>query len=258
MRPTSRSRAPELGHAGADRRSPGRARARIALLLTAVAGSALTGLTVGNAASLGVNSANLTSFYSCTLSGSSGSTTSMFDTYVDQFSATSNFGTSTTVYTQSQNNKNRRIYIKFDLTKCSPTIPSSATVVVATLKVWATVLPSTCRTNDVFAVTASWTQSGITWNNQPFGTSTNNPASGSRTDGQTVGTASCTFTAVGYVSWTVTSDVAKFVAGTSTNNGWMIRDDAEQGGSSAVTVTYSSSHAGSVPHAPQLIVVYKK
>ena len=38
-----------------------------------------------------------------------------------------------------------------------------------------------CRTEDLFRVGASWTEAGITWNNQPFGTTVNNPATAQRT-----------------------------------------------------------------------------
>jgi hypothetical protein len=252
MRPTSRSPAPERGS-----RISGKA---VAALLAATAVSVYVGLTVGNAASLSVNSANLTTFSTCSLSGSGGGSASVFDSYVDQNGATANNATATTMDAESRNGKNRRPYLQFNLTKCSPSIPSSATVKSATLKLWVTGIPATCRTEDVFAATSSWTESGITWNNQPFGTTTNNPASGSRTDSVTVGSAgSCTVGSTGqYATWTVIADVSRFVAGPSTNYGWMIRDDSEDATGAGSTVTFGASNAASIPQAPQLVVVYKR
>jgi len=120
-----------------------------------------------------------------------------------------------------------------------------------------TTLPGVCRTEDIFATTASWTETVITWNNQPFGTTTNNPPSGSRTDAITIGAAPCQNT-IGnaYVTgWDVTSDVQGFVAGTSTNNGWMIRDDAENS-ATARNARFSTKNANLIAQAPQLTIIY--
>jgi hypothetical protein len=112
----------------------------------------------------------------------------------------------------------------------------------------------------VFAVTSAWTQSAITWNNQPFGTAINNPASGTRTDSVTMGIgAGCAIGSVAqYVPWNVTTNVASFVSGSATNFGWMIRDDVEDANGLGFAVTFSTSDAGSVPQAPQLVVTYKR
>ncbi|MEA2520369.1 MAG: Disaggregatase related repeat, partial [Actinomycetota bacterium] len=210
----------------------------------------------GFAAGLTVASGKLTVYRTCTLGGTIAASTAMFETYVDENTPTTNNGAATTMDAQSAKNKNRRSYISFDLTKCSPTIPSSATVDGATLRLWVTAIASTCRTEDIYPATASWTEGAITWNNQPFGTTLNNPSTASRTDGITIGSAACTYTAAAqYVSWTVTTDVASFVAGTLTNNGWMIRDDSEDV-NPGKTTTFGTSDAASVPQAPQLVVTY--
>jgi hypothetical protein len=147
--------------------------------------------------------------------------------------------------------------VKFDLSGCSPSVPTGATVRAATLRLYASALPSGCVTLDIFRVTATWSESGITWSNQPFGTTINNPSSASRTDSFAVGTAAgCANNAAGYVSGAdVTTDVAAFVAGTSTNFGWMIRDDAE-GSSPPRTVSFSAKDLGTLAQAPELIVTY--
>jgi len=230
-----------------------------------IAGLVLAGLVVGAglaanagfAASLSVGSQAFTPYRTCILSGTPSTTTAVLDASVRQASATSNFGTSTTNDVASASSANRRLYLKFDLSQCSPAIPASATVRLATLRMYVTVLPSVCRTIDVFRVTATWTEAAITWNNQPFGTSINNPASGA-VDTFDAGTPTgCeNRTANTYtVGGVVTSDVAAFVAGTATNFGWMLRDDVE-GSSTARTETFSAKNLGTAGQAPQLVITY--
>ena len=110
---------------------------------------------------------------------------------------------------------------------------------------------------DIFRSTASWTEAGITWNNQPFGTTLNNPASGARSGSFDVGTpAGCTNAAAGYVTGgVVTTDVASWVAGSSTNNGWMLRDDVESS-ATARTATFSAKDLGTLAQTPQLVITY--
>jgi hypothetical protein len=98
----------------------------------------------------------------------------------------------------------------------------------------------------------------VNWNSQPFGTAVNNPASASRTSSIIVGTpAACAnSTPNAYVSgWDVTPDVQAFVNGTAINNGWMIRDDVEDGAGD--TVQFANSTQGLATASPQLIVTYR-
>jgi len=216
---------------------------------------------VGYASSLAVASKNLTVYATCTLSGTTGASASVQDSYVDENAPTTTNGSAATMSSQSRNNRNRRSYVSFDLTTCAPNVPSSALVTGATLRLWVTAVPvATCRNEDVFAVTSAWSQSAITWNNQPFGTAINSPASAARTDSVTIGSgAGCTIGAAAqYVPWNVTTNVASFVSGGATNFGWMIRDDAEGANGAGFTVTFSTSDAASVPQAPQLVVTYRR
>jgi len=211
----------------------------------------------GSAASLSLTSQTLTPYRTCTISATPATTTSVIDATVRQASPTSNFGSLTSLTVASASAANQRSYLKFGLEACSPAIPSTATVRLATLRLYMTAIPAACRTIDLFRVGSSWSESGITWNSQPFGTAINNPASGSRTGTFNVGTPSgCQNQAAGYVvGGTVTSDVAAFVAGTSTNFGWMARDDVE-GSSTVRTTTLSSEELASVGQVPQLVVTY--
>lgn len=223
--------------------------------------AAVASVLTGFAASLTVTSENLAGLKSCTLSGFPASATAESGSYVDQNSATSNFGTNNAFLIRSNTTKNQRIYIQFDLTQCSPAIASSATVKLATLRMFVNNITTggTCRTEDIFRATAAWTSSTVTWNNQPFGTTLNNPASGSATSSTTVGAGSgCANTTLNsYISgWDVTTDVQAFVDGTATNRGWMVRDDSE-GSATARSIAFASSNLNNASDSPQLIVTYR-
>lgn len=212
----------------------------------------------GFAAGLSITSQRLTPYRTCTITATPATATSVTDASVRQGSATANFGTSTTNNVATGSAANRRLYVRFDLTACSPAIPSTATVRLATLRLYATALPATCRTVNIFRVTSTWTETGITWTNQPFGTTVNNPAGSSATDTFGAGTpVGCENRTTGtYLSGAnPTIDVAAFVAGTATNFGWMLRDDVE-GSGTTYTQTLSAKELGAVAQAPQLIVTY--
>ncbi|MDH4333762.1 MAG: DNRLRE domain-containing protein [Chloroflexota bacterium] len=217
-----------------------------------------SGVLTGSADSLSLTSQNFTPYRTCTITATPTTTTAVADTTARQGSPTSNFGTNSVIAVQSGVNLNIRLYIWFDLTRCSPLIPSSATVRLATLRLYMTAAPAECRVLDIFRVTASWGETTLTWNNQPFGTAINNPPTASRTGTFSVGTpVGCQNRATGvYVTGgTVTADVARFVAGSATNFGWMIRDDAE-GSATTRASQYSAKEVGTVPQEPQLVITY--
>lgn len=227
----------------------------LALALGLLVGISLIG---GAAASLSLTSQALTPYRTCTVTATPATTTAVIDATVRQGSAATNFGTITTLTVSSGSGINQRIYLKFDLTVCSPAVASSAIVRLATLRLYMTAVPAACRTLDLFPATVAWTETAITWNSQPFGTTINNPATGSRTGSFNVGTpVGCQNQTNGtYVTGgTVTSDVASFVSGGSTNFGWMIRDDAEDSATTR-TATFSAKELGTVAQAPQLVITY--
>ncbi len=213
---------------------------------------------LASAASLNLVAHNLTPYRTCTVTATPVATISVIDAGVRQANATSNFGNVTSLDIASGNGANRRTYLRFDLTNCVPAIPASAIVRLATLRLYLTAVPAVCRTIDLFPVTSSWTELGITWNNQPFGTSINNPPTASRTGSFDVGTpVGCQNRTTGayVVGGTITSDVASFVTGGASNFGWMLRDDVE-GSATTRTVTISSKQLGTIAQAPQLVVTY--
>ena len=225
---------------------------------------AFAGLIIGvttssaSAASLALTSQALTPYQTCTVTATPATATAVTDATVRQGSPTLNFGTLTSNNVSSGSAINQRTYLQFDLTTCSPAIPASAVIRLGTLRLYLTALPAVCRTIDLFASTASWTETGITWNNQPFGAGINNPPSGSRSGSFTAGTpVGCQNRTTGsyLVGGTVTSDVSNFVAGSVTNFGWMLRDDVE-GSATTRTVTFSSKELATVAQLPQLVVTY--
>jgi hypothetical protein len=153
---------------------------------------------------------------------------------------------------------NQRIYLRFDLTTCSPAIPTSAIVRLAALRLYMTAAPAACRVLDLFPATSAWGETTLTWNNQPFGTTLNNPPTGSRTGTFSVGTpGGCQNQGTGayVIGGTLTADVATFIAGTATNFGWMIRDDTE-GSATTRTATFSAKELSTVAQEPQLVITY--
>jgi hypothetical protein len=216
------------------------------------------GIGLASAASLNLVAHNLTPYRTCTVTATPTTTTSVIDAGVRQANATSNFGTVNTLDIASGNGANRRTYLRFDLTACVPAVPAAAIVRLATLRLYLTAVPAVCRTIDIFPVTSSWTETGITWNNEPLGASINNPPTASRTGSFDVGTpVGCQNRTTGayVVGGTVTSDVASFVSGSASNFGWMLRDDVE-GSATTRTVTVSSKQLGTIPQEPQLVVTY--
>jgi hypothetical protein len=229
--------------------------AAAALLVGVLIGA---GVVTGRAASLTLTSQTLTPYRTCTLTATPATATVGIDTTARQASAASNFGTLATLTVSSANTANQRTYLRFDLTRCSPAIPATAIIRLATLRLFVSALPAVCRTVDLFRSTATWTEAGLTWNNQPFGAAINNPATASRTGTFDVGTpVGCqNRTNNSYVvGGTVTTDVAAFVAGSSTNFGWMLRDDAE-GSATARTTTFSAKNLGTAAQGPQLVITY--
>jgi hypothetical protein len=230
---------------------------RLLVLAAGLVLLAALGIQVGVTSGLSLTSQALTPYRTCIVSGTPSTTTWVADASVRQLSPTTNFGTSTTNDVASLLSQNRRLHIRFDFSTCSPAIPATATVRLAMLRMYVSALPATCETLDLFRVTATWTESALTWNNQPFGTTLNNPPTASRSGSFDVGTpVGCQNRVVGFITGgVVTTDVAAWVAGSATNFGWMIRDDVENS-ATARTSTFSAKNLGTAAQAPELVVTY--
>jgi hypothetical protein len=224
-----------------------RRRPRSRWVLAIVAASLLLGSGVGVAASLGITSANLTTYTivaavplsTCTLTPSA-------DSYVDQatLQQNTNFGGVTPVQVESSQSlgfisTNKRSFVTFNLSSCS--IPAAAAVQTATLSVFLSQAPTQNRTWNINRVTAAWTENVITWANQPTSASSTSITTGT--------TSNVTLQA------TVTSDVQSFVSGSLTNNGWRFADSVED----SATVRngqFRSREFGTVAQRPTLVVNY--
>jgi hypothetical protein len=218
------------------------------LLLVAVC-VAVVATGVGFAAALAITPKSLTvhtaasavPISTCTL-------TSSADSYVAE-DDDSNFGSATAVHVRSYQtvliviptNRNRRGLVKFDIASCA--IPSAAAVKSANLTIFLNSAPNQNRTWNVHRVTGSWTESGVTWSNQPA----------------TAVTASATI-ATGTTSnvtreANVLADVASFVSGSQTNNGWRFADLVENSSTERLGQFRSREHA-TTSQRPQLVITY--
>lgn len=220
---------------------------RRASRVSRLAGFILAGTAMASLASLPSHAANLPTSSSGLASVSQATTVptttcsvdAAADTYASSLLAPSNFGGETTLRVRSDLLDNRRSFVRFDIGSCSGI--SSAEIKSATLRLRLSVAPPTSRTYAAHRITAAWTETGLTWNNQPaVGASPTSSAATGTTSNVTL-------------AWDVTADVAAFVAGTATNNGWRVNDQTESA-LAAAEGTFSSREAAS--GRPELEIVY--
>lgn len=201
------------------------------MLLVVLAATVALGMGAAFAATLGVSSARLWAGSqsltkgTCTVSAS-------VDTYVDQNSPNSSFGSASSLSVQPDVNKLRQALVVFDLSSCA--IPATGGADSATLRLRVTTAPKNSRTLTLTRATSSWSGS-TTWNTAPSvaGAATTTFASGSSNNTT--------------VNVPVTVDADDFVKGTI-NDGWRIAD----GGRAAAqdTTTFAT--------APTLVINYEK
>jgi hypothetical protein len=162
------------------------------------------------------------------------------DSHVSELLLLSNFGTSATLDVRSLLLDNARAFVRFDIGSCS--IPGNALVVGASLELRLLTAPSASRTHDVYRTTAAWTETGVTWSNQPG-------VAGTATASAEAGTApNVTLT------WDVTTDVRAFVSGTA-NHGWRLSDRTESSVTSRAA-QYGSRQHGTPGSRPMLSITY--
>ena len=173
------------------------------------------------------------------------------DSFADQDNATTNNGTATTLLIQSRqdgsNHRNQRSYLQFDFK-----FPNTTVVNSSSLNLFMTAAPIASRTYQTRkVVTTPWTETGITWNNQPCGITPNNYGTcTSVTNSQASGT-----TSNAWLSWNVASDVQGFVASPSANLGWVLNDAAEDpGNGNNFNSTFSSRENATEANRPYLQV----
>lgn len=159
------------------------------------------------------------------------------DSWVDQNAPTTNFGTDTLLDVQS-GPTNRRALVKF----AYPAVPSGCSV-TARLRLWSNSIQGT-RTLNLYEASGSWTEAGVTWNNQP--STTGSPVSFGASPASTFKTMDVSTIAANHVS--------------GTNNGFLLKDSAENNGANQKNDFHSRENTnvpllrfaygnGSVPYA---------
>jgi hypothetical protein len=213
-------------------------------LLFVVVATIAAGSSVVYAATLGVSSWHLwaggqtLTKATCTVTGA------QTDTYVDQASATSSFGSAATlgVVPSGDAPKQQWTFVKFDLSSCN--IPATGGADSATLSLYLSTAPTTSFNYDLTRVTSAWGGT-LTWNQAQSLT-----YAGSSTTSVAGGTTS------GFrISFPVTGDVDAFIKG-GADFGWRV--SATGSGQNAVkdTAKFASTDSGS--NVPTLTVNYEK
>lgn len=215
---------------------------RVAVLLAATVG---VGAGVAYAATLSVGSWHLWAGSqtltkgTCTLTGTTQST----DTYVNNTSVNSNFGTATTMLVRPNATNQQWSFVAFDLSSCA--IPTTGGADSATLKLTITSTPNTSRTLTVSPVLTAWSETGLTWTiaqTLSYGSATTTFATGTTNNAT--------------LSIPVTVDVDALIKNTSASFGWRVTD----GGSQATgdTSTFATSENNNAGRRPQLVINYEK
>jgi hypothetical protein len=154
------------------------------------------------------------------------------DAWIDQNSSGNNFGSDSILKVQSKAPRdNFRALVRFAM---PASVPQGCVVQSATLRLFAA-SGSSGRVLEAWQIASGWSESGVTWANQP----------------STTGVASTTGAANGYLQWNVTSQVnGIFAAGA--NHGFLIRDAAE--GGSGAEQQFHGREKGENP--PQLVITF--
>jgi hypothetical protein len=214
-----------------------RGRLAVGLVLAVAAGATVAA--TGHAASLALTAAKLTLFDRTVTHGTvtCTATTGIEDAFAQQDLAAATHDTTSLDVRYDSGNKNRRSFIKFNLTTCG--IPAGAAAEAATLNLFLFNAPTRARSFNVNVVTGPWSETALTWNNQP-----------------TVAAIATTTIAAGttnnvWRSADVTADVNAFLAG-GANYGWRISDPLAPNDQSQ----FSSSENSTTANRPTLVVSY--
>ncbi|HQO21198.1 MAG TPA: DNRLRE domain-containing protein [Acidobacteriota bacterium] len=160
------------------------------------------------------------------------------DSYVNQGSAGTNYGSGATMSVQSRLSQAQRTLVMFDLSA----IPEDSTINTATLELYASSAPTTGLTLNVHRITGTWTEPGVTWTNQP--------AYNSTVDASLAGG-----TTTGWKIWNIASLVQDWVDGTSDNYGLIVKGSVEND-KTAVTYAFASKENGTSGNRPILRINY--
>jgi hypothetical protein len=203
----------------------------MASLVLVVLGSRLIGGTMGAFSATTSNSAN--SFEAapsfCTDPGSQ-TVDANADAWVDQLLPLVNHGTDSSLFVRSGLLENRRTLVSFPL----PPVPAHCSVTLATLRLYGKSAEGT-RILHAYQAAAAWTETGVTWNNQP----------------PTTGSPAATPSGTGWREWIVTTQVQDMYS--SSNYGFIVKDSVEDDVLPS-TQTFSSREDAS--DYPQLVITF--
>jgi hypothetical protein len=203
----------------------------LALWALAVVGSHVVGDSMGAFSATTSNSGNsfeaAASF--CTNPGSQ-TVDADADAWVDQLLPLVNHGMDSSLFVRSELLENRRALVSFPL----PPVPSHCSVTLATLRLYAKSAEGT-RILHAYQAAAAWTETGVTWDNQP----------------PTTGDPAATPSGTGWREWTVTTQVQAMYS--SSNYGFIVRDSVEDDLLPS-TQTFSSREDAS--DRPQLVITF--
>jgi hypothetical protein len=139
-----------------------------------------------------------------------------------------NHGTGPDLFVKTDSGgKDRRTLVSFNLPGLN-----GCTVTAATLRLDAYASTGT-RTIEAWRLAAAWTETGVTWNNQPA----------------TAGSAATSTSGIGWRTWDVTSIVQSMY--TVANDGFLLKDQTE--GQSSIQQTFNSLETSL---RPELVVTY--
>jgi hypothetical protein len=151
-----------------------------------------------------------------------------------------NYGAQTEMSVDGDPTQTNRAFVQFDVAG----IPGGSTVDHATLKLCFASDPgagAVGHIHELRRVTSDWTETGVTWTNQP-------------TVSATVSASITVPSGAQCVSFSVTADVQAWVDG-ATNYGWRLADLNEVTPGSYLT-TYAARTYGAPGQTPQLVVPY--
>jgi len=164
------------------------------------------------------------------------------DSYVDQSSGNSNYGTATSLYVLAifGSIMNERTFTLWNLSA----IPTGSKITNANLSLYMYSALGSSETYNAYNTTNSWTQTGITWNNAP------NYTTGVLQQGILTGT-----TANVWLYWNVTNAAVSQFAQANQNMSILIRDSSE-GNSGGYQGIFYSKEYGTATNRPQLAITY--
>lgn len=204
---------------------------RVVITIMLIVSASLAWAVTGFAAGVPVTAANLSTFRPPERPPACGGTdtfTADADSWVDQAAAGANYGTDALINVGAGNGVVRRTVVSF-------TVPGHAcTATTATLRLH-NVTALTGRTIEAYRTTTAWSESTVTWTNQPAGAGTAAPAAA----------------VAGWMQWDVTAHVnAMAPAGT---RGFLLRDFGE-GGRTLRQQQFSSREGA---NRPQLVITWQ-